>query len=116
MMALSVKFLIGGTIGITLISTQIRAQAQEVAAPGADELQTKPASIEQLNPGRQIDVSAPAAPAPQTPVLQANPPQPARRSIIPEGLSIPRTPQSIDPIDFFRVPAPDGGIKIRLGG
>jgi hypothetical protein len=114
MIALSMRFLIGSAIGITLISTQ--AQAQELAAPGAAALQTQPASIEQPNPGRPTSSSATANPFTQTPALQANPPQPARRSLIPESLKTPKTPKPVDPIDFFKVPPLDGGIKIRLGG
>lgn len=91
------------------------ALAQAVPA-GAASLQTQPASLNQSN------ASPIGAPLPNRDLngvsasLRAKPQPPAKRPLIPESFTQPRKPPTIDPLEYFKVPPLDGGIKVRIGG
>jgi hypothetical protein len=91
-------------------------------AQGAAQLQTQPRSIEQSQPlsNQSPDTRSSTELENATGTLQANPARPAPNSIIPAGfipaeLLRPRAPKPVDPLEFFKVPPLDGGIKVPLG-
>lgn len=109
------------TIATLTMSSVTNAQVTDANAtsyPSAGNLQTEPASIPQASETRRTHAN------PYTPndldtaseSLQANPKRPSNNSILPEQfLPQPAQPKPIDPIDFFKVPPLDGGVKLRVG-
>lgn len=119
--------LVGGLLTMTAIVTARAAFAQPIASdlsPARTQsapLVTQPASINQIPGSSRLA-------APYTTdqlnstlgVLQANPkaatpaPTGSIESLIQRFSNSDRKPAAIDPIDFFKPPALDGGVKIPL--
>lgn len=109
------------TIATLTISSVAKAQVTDVDSSSdssAGNLQTEPASVNQANdsgrthanPYTRNDLNTASE------SLQANPKRPTNNSILPEKLLPPPVqPKPIDPIDFFKVPPLDGGVKLRVG-
>lgn len=106
---------------VTAQETRPDPQAMTAYKQGANLLQTQPASV-----NRAPDSASPYKPASLRGVadsLQANPAQPRQASIIPDS-AIPQSvrgllpgqpkPRAVDPIDFFKVPSLEGGVRVPI--
>ena len=102
------------------IATSTAAMADEYR--GAALLQTQPISVNQvgfgrtrITPYRAVELNNATA------TLQANPKKPAEDSIfppnlVPASMVRPTSAPSVNPLEFFQIPALDGGVKVRVGG
>lgn len=101
------------TIGTIAMGAVV--QAEEIR--GAALLQTQPASINQPASSRtQLKPFTPADLNTASQALQAKPQTPVRNSIIPAGLMTPpATAPSVSPLEFFKVPALDNGVRFKVG-
>lgn len=107
--------------GFAAAVTAINAEPASAQVQGASLLQTKPASVEQINVNAQPSQGNPYSTNSLNTLsttLQARPQRQSQEKSpipIPDTIVRPEANSSVNPLDLFKVPGLDRGVSVTVG-